>query len=154
MKRIMIAFTLVLIMVLVSASYFLIWGGKPQIENFDAVSKEYEQVAEITLSYYKELSPAEQYITINVHETSLDYGDEPLNLTDSQITAVKAVYEKFDYIRVCKDAVFFHEDETGYYGLVYSKNPLSALYKNELPQAGREYHRINSRWYEWGVFGR
>ena len=154
MKRIMIASAIVLIMVLASVSYFLIWGGKPQIENFDAVSKEYEQVAEIALSYYKELSPAEQYITINVHETSLDHGDETLNLTDSQITAVKAVYGKFDDLRVCNDAVFFHEDETGYYGLVYSKNPLSALYKNELPQAGREYHRINSRWYEWGVFGR
>ena len=58
--------------------------------------------------------------------------------------------KKFGFLRVYEDAVFFCRDETGYYGLVYSKHPLKALHKY---QDGKEYHRINSLWYEWGVWG-
>lgn len=152
-KGIIIAAAVLLTSILGIASYLYIWGGKPQIENFEDISKEYEEIAEKALHYYKELSPDKEYIIIDIGETSLEYDNNILQLSDSQIAAVKTAYGKFDYLRVCKDAVFFCEDETGYYGLVYSKAPLLALYEAELPQDGREYHRINSKWYEWGVWG-
>ena len=148
----------VLILILSTIAYFYIWGGKPYIENFEQVSEDYEIVALLTLYSYNELIPYDSYpenelIIVDIDEENLKCSDYIFSLTDEQKKAVITVGKKFNYLAVYKDAVFFREDETGYYGLVYSKHPLAALYKAELPQDGREYHRINSHWYEWGVWG-
>lgn len=153
-KTILIIVSAILVLILSTVAYFYIWGGKPQIENFGEVSADYEIIAGLALNSYSDLMPEEEYIIIGIYNGSFKYNNSDLPLTEKQQNAVWTASEKFDYLRVCKDAVFFCEDETGYYGLVYSKHPLNALYKAELPQDGREYHRINSRWYEWGVFGR
>lgn len=152
-KGIVIAVAVLLTVIVGLVVYSYVWGGSPQLDDFDSVSEEYEEIAETALLYYKNSSPEEESIIISINETGLTQDGENLQLSDSQIAAVKIAYDKFDFLRVYEDAVFFYEDETGYYGLVYSQNPVSALYKAELPQAGREYHRINSSWYEWGVFG-
>lgn len=152
-KVILIVVPAILLLVLSVVAYFYIWGGKPQIENFEQVSANYEIVAQLSLNTYSELSPEDEYIIINIYDGNFQYNNSNLSLTEAQQNAVRTAGENFDYLRVCKDAVFFCEDETGYYGLVYSKHPLAALYKEELPQQGREYHRINSHWYEWGVWG-
>ncbi|MBR4973367.1 MAG: hypothetical protein IKY45_02750, partial [Clostridia bacterium] len=148
----------VLVLILSLVSYFYIWGGKPYITNFDKVTDDYELVAQFALNSYSELKPDDSYpenesIIIDIYYDNLKHNDSNLSLTDEEKRAVLMVRERFGYLRVYEDAVFFCRDETGYYGLVYSKHPLIALYKDELPQDGREYHRINSRWYEWGVWG-
>ncbi len=152
-KTILIIISVVLVMILSTVAYFYIWGGKPQTENFEQVSANYEIVAQLALNTYSELSPQEEYVIIDIYDGNFQYNNSNLPLTEAQQNAARIASEKFDYLRVCKDAVFFCEDETGYYGLLYSKNPLLALYKADLPQHDREYHRINSRWYEWGVWG-
>lgn len=152
-KGIIITVVILLTVFLGFVSYFFVWGGKPYIENFDEVSNDYETVAHLALNTYSDLSPQEEYIIIDIYDGNFKYDNSNLPLSEAQQNAVQVASEEFDYLRVCKDAVFFCEDETGYYGLVYSKHPLSALYKAELPQDGREYHRINSHWYEWGVWG-
>ena len=152
-KKVLIIIAIVLVLILSVVAYFYIWGGKPKIENFEEVSNDYEIVAQLALNTYTKLSPEDKYIIINIHNCDFKYDKSNLPLTEAQQNAVRIASEKFDYLRVCKDAVFFCEDETGYYGLVYSKHPIAALYKAELLQQGREYHRINSRWYEWGVWG-
>lgn len=154
-KTLLIIVSVVLALIFSVVAYFYIWGGKPQIENFDEISDAYEIVAQLALNTYAELSPEEEYITIHIYDGNLKIydGNSNLPLTEEQQNAVQIADEKFSHLRVCKDAVFFWRDETGYYGLVYSKHPLVALYKDGLPQDGREYDRINSRWYEWGVWG-
>ena len=152
-KVILIIVSFILLLVLSVVAYFYIWGGKPQIENFAEISNDYESIAQLALNTYSELSPEDEYIIIDIYDCNFKCDNSNLSLTEPQQNAVRIASEKFDYLRVCKDAVFFCRDETGYYGLVYSKHPLAALYKEELPQHGREYHRINSRWYEWGVWG-
>lgn len=152
-KFIIIALSVLLVLIISCVSYFYIWGGKPQIQDFNEVSEDYETVAQLALNIYNELLPNEKYIIIDVYDGDFKYDNFILQLTEEQKHAVITTSEKFDYLRVSKDAVFFCEDETGYYGLVYSKAPLLALYEAELPQDGREYHRINSKWYEWGVWG-
>lgn len=152
---------IILLLLLAIATYFFLWGGKPRIDDFEEVSNDYEVVAKLALSTYKEVSPEEEYITIFIHDGNFsiyvdvfENNDLTSILTQEQQDAVIVASKKFDHLRICEDAVFFCKDETGYYGLVYSKHPIIALYKNELPQKGRDYHRINSRWYEWGVFGK
>ena len=152
-KKLLIIIAIVLVLILSAIAYFYIWGGKPQIENFDEIADSYETVAQLALNTYSDLMPDEEYIIIDIYNGIFRKDNANFILTDEQQNAVQAASKKFDYLRVCKDAVFFCEDETGYYGLVYSKHPLNALYKAELPQDGREYHRINSHWYEWGVWG-
>ena len=153
MKKGLIITVTALFIILSFVSYFFIWGGEPTVENFAEVSGDYEAVAEIALDYYKTVSPGDGFIIINVNENGLEYEDRALPLYDIGTDVIKAIYEKFDFLRVSEDTVFFFKDETGYYGLVYSKNPLSAIYKAELPEKGRDYHRINSRRYEWGCWG-
>ena len=153
-KTILIIVSAILVLILSVVAYFYIWGGKPQIENFDEIADDYETVAQLALNTYSDLMPDEEYIIIDIYNGIFRKDNANFILTDEQQNAVQAASKKFDYLRVCKDAVFFCEDETGYYGLVYSKHPLNALYKAEIPQDGREYHRINSHWYEWGVWAR
>ena len=160
-KIVLIIVSVILVLILSVVAYFYIWGGKPYIENFDAISNDYECIANVALNYYNELSVKDESVLINICEDHLLIWDletdnkTKIDLNDEQKTALKTVNEKFDFgfLRVSKDTVFFERDETGYYGLVYSKHPIAALYKAELPQDGREYHRINSHWYEWGVWG-
>lgn len=157
-KAILITVSVIFALILSVVAYFYIWGGKPRIENFAEVSEDYEIVAQLALDSYGELKPYDSYpenesIIIYIYDDNLKHNDSVLPLTDEDKSAVLTAGKKFGYLRVYKDAVFFCRDETGYYGLVYSKHPLAALYKDGLPQAGREYHRISSRWYEWGVWG-
>ena len=141
-------------LILSGVAYLKIWGGEPEFENFADVKDDYEILAELALDTYNEISPEKEYVIFDTcYDGTFRYNDSPLPLSDEQQKAVISVSEKFDYLRVCKDAVFFHEDETGYYGLVYSKHPVIALYKIEAIQSGRDYHRLDGCWYEWGVFG-
>ena len=153
-KQILIIISVGLALIISLIAYFYICGGKPYIENFEEVSDDYETLAHLALNTYSDLSPQEEYIIIDIYDGNFKYDNSNLPLSEAQQNAVQVASEEFDYLRVCKDAVFFCEDETGYYGLGYSKHPIAALYKAELTQDGREYHRINSHWYEWGVWGR
>lgn len=152
-RKFLIITSVILVLLLVGVAHLYIRGGEPEIENFNEVQDDYETIAEFALETYNELSPEKEYVIIDIYNGTLQYNDTWLPLNEKEQRAAKLISEEFDYLRVCKDAVFFHEDETGYYGLVYSRHPLADLYKDEIPQRGRDYHRINSRWYEWGVWG-
>lgn len=152
-KSIRVMVGVLVALTLSGAVSLFICGGEPEIENFNEVQDDYETIAEFALETYNELSPEKEYVIIDIYNGTLQYNDTWLPLNEKEQRAAKLISEEFDYLRVCKDAVFFHEDETGYYGLVYSRHPLADLYKAEMPQRGRDYHRINSRWYEWGVWG-
>ena len=154
-KTLRIIAGVLIVLILSGVAYLKICGGKPEIQNFEEVKSDYQILTELALDTYSEISPEKEYVIFDItYDGSFKYEDSYLPLSDEQQKAVKLVGEKFDYLRVGEDAVFFHEDETGYYGLVYSKHPINALYKAEIPQQGRDYHRVDSWWYEWGVFGR
>ena len=152
-RKFLIITSFILVLLLVGVAHLYIRGGEPEIENFNEVQDDYETIAEFALETYNEYSPEKEYVIIDIYGGNLEYDDAKLPLNEKQQKAALLAGEEFDYLRVSEDAVFFNKDETGYYGLVYSKHPLIALYKEEIPQRGRDYHRINSRWYEWGVWG-
>lgn len=153
-RKFLIVTSVILVLLLVGVAHLYIRGGEPEIENFNEVQGDYETIAEFALETYNEISPEKEYVIFDIiYGGTFRCEDYEIPLTEKQQKTVKLISEEFDYLRVCEDAVFFHEDETGYYGLVYSEHPLIALYKNEIPQRGRDYHRLSSRWYEWGVFG-
>ena len=152
-----IILSIILLLITSLLIYHHVWGGRPQIENFEDVASDYEIVAQVAIDSYSELKPYDavsenEGIVINIRESTLCCDDFYLPLTEEQQNAVLKA-NQFDYLWVLEDAVFFCRDETWYYGLVYSDHPVKAIYKKGLTKSGREYHRINSHWYEWGAFG-
>ena len=63
-KRIMIILAILLAFILVVTSYFFVYGGEPEIENFDAISGDYEIIANIAMKYYNELTDKDDRITL------------------------------------------------------------------------------------------
>lgn len=162
-KRIMIILAILLAFILVVTSYFFVYGGEPEIENFNDVSANYETIANVAMKYYNELTDKDDRITLltyNDHMKVSNYKN-PLedrvvvNLNEEEKSAIKTIDKEFDYMWVTKDYVIFWKDETKYYGLVYSENPLSTIWdmKSDWYES-IEYHRIDSNWYEIGAFGR
>lgn len=162
-KGIIITIAILLAFIVGVASYFFVCGGEPEIENFDAISDDYEIIAKASIKYYNELSVKDERITFLTYDDNMEVLDlkNPsndgvvINLNEEEKSAIKTIYKEFDYMWVTKDYVIFWQDETKYYGLVYSKNPLSTIWnmKSDWYESA-EYHRINSNWYEIGAFGR
>lgn len=164
-KRIIITIAILLVFIFGVASYFFVCGGNPQIENFDAVSGDYKIIANAAMKYYNALSYKAERRTLILYDGHMEVSNSinPLvdraviNLNEEEKSAIKTVNEEFSYgyLWVTDDYVIFWEDETKYYGLIYSENPLSTIWdiKSDWYE-GMEYHRINSNWYEIGAFGR
>ena len=70
-------------------SYFVICGGKPYIENFKELSDDYETIANTALDYYKNVSPEEEFIIINLNDDNMIHNNQALELTNAQKEAVK-----------------------------------------------------------------
>ena len=162
-KRIMIILAILLAFILVVTSYFFVYGGEPEIENFNDVSANYETIANAAIKYYNALSYKAERRTLILYNDHMEESNakNPLedqviiNLTEEEKKAIKSVDEEFSYLWVTNEYVIFWQDETKYYGLVYSEKPLTIIreMKNDWYDAV-EYHRINSNWYEIGAFGR
>lgn len=159
----MIILAILLAFILVVTSYFFVYGGEPEIENFNDVSANYETIANVAMKYYKELTDKDDRITLLTYDDHMKVSNykNPLedrvvvNLSEEEKSAIKTIDKEFDYMWVTKDYVIFWEDETKYYGLVYSENSLSTIWdmKSDWYES-IEYHRIDSNWYEIGAFGR
>ncbi len=159
-KGIIIILAILLAFILVVTSYFFVYGGEPEIENFNDVSANYETIANVAMKYYNESTDKDEHICLTIKEDyllddSLFEDNMVINLNKEEKQAIKSVDEAFMCLWVTDEYVIFWEDETKYYGLVYSEKPLSTIWdmKSDWYESV-EYHRIDSNWYEIGAFGR
>ena len=161
-KGIIIILAILLAFILISfiTSYFFVYGGEPEIENFNDVSAAYETIANVAMKYYNESTDKDERICLTIKEDcllddSLLEDNIVINLNKEEKQAIKSVDEAFMCLWVTDEYVIFWEDETKYYGLVYSENPLSTIWamKSDWYES-IDYHRIDSDWYEIGAFGR
>lgn len=163
-KGIIIAIAVLLAFIVGVASYFFVYGGEPEIENFDAISDDYEIIANVAMKYYKQSSDKDERIVLLTYEDYMEVSNlNPfedsviIELNEEEKSAIKTVNKEFSNgaLWVTEDYVIFWQDETKYYGFVYSKKPLSAIWDMKTDwYESVEYHRINSNWYEIGAFGR
>ncbi len=157
-KIVLVVILIVLALILSVVTYFYVWGGKPYVENFDDISHNYETIAKLSLEYYNQSSQKNGHITLFIYDDYIEdiTNKDTINLTNEQKDAIKTINKKFGggCLWVTEDAVIFWRDETKYYGLVYSENPLSTIWDMKTGwYEGVEYHRIDSNWYEIGVWG-
>ena len=55
----------------------------------------------------------------------------------------------FTYVSLDPDYMIFWEDETGYYGVLWTQKPIKAL--KFIKEKSRDFKRIDREWYEVGV---
>lgn len=125
--------------------------NQPDFEDFQEYEGYFTEVKDFLIDFHDTHNNAaplivhlnSQFLTIN--------GDE---ISDSSIKeAVKAIYDKgFTYIEVNDDCFIFWEDETGYYGVIWSLNPKESI--NSIIGSSRPYmksRKLAREWYEVGA---
>ena len=81
-KRIMIILAILLAFILVVTSYFFVYGGEPEIENFNDVSANYETIANVAMKYYNELTDKDDRITLLTYDDHLEVSNYKNPLED------------------------------------------------------------------------
>lgn len=125
--------------------------NQPDFENFQEYENDFVLIKNFLVDFdfdRTDASPSivdlsSQYLTIA--------GDE---ISDRTIVAsVKTIYDKgFAYIEVTQDYMIFWEDETGYYGVLWSDNPTEAIGRicgNSRPNM--KSRKLTEEWYEVGA---
>ena len=76
-------------------------------------------------------------------------------MKQSDDDSVKAIYDKgFTYIEINDDCIIFWEDETGYYGVLWSANPQNAIDQKKedaRPYMNMKFKKLSNEWYEIGA---
>ena len=84
-KRIMIILAILLAFILVVTSYFFVYGGEPEIENFNDVSANYETIANAAIKYYNALSYKAERRTLILYNDHMEESNAKNQLEDQVI---------------------------------------------------------------------
>ena len=126
---------------------------QPDFENFQEYEDDFVVVKNFLLDYRLTHNDSSRFI--------VDIGSQFLSVNGTEISdssiadSVKALHNKgFAYIEMDHDYVIFWEDETGYYGVLWSSNPQKAIRQKK--EDARPYMRMKSKkiakeWYEIGA---
>ena len=95
------------------------------------------------------------YITLSFSSDGTvvcDQQDMTLSEVSDEISqAVSLVRQKFAYLHVYSDYVVFWEDETKYYGLLWSETPRLTIIRMQEEYYNFDKIKINSEWYVIGA---
>lgn len=147
MKRfLLVVLTLVLLLCTAGCLY-----SQPDFKNFNEYNNDFVTVKDFVVDYYiAHKNTTTLIIDLDSQFLTID-GEE---ISDNTITdSVKAIYDKgFTYIEVEKNHIIFWEDETGYYGVLWSANPQSAI--RQIVKSSRPYmksRKLSEEWFEVGA---
>ncbi len=127
-------------------------NNKPEFKDFAAYEEDFSQVRDFIATYNLQNGESPHIVDINGEFLTVD-GNE---ISDSSLsTAVNRLHKKgFAYIEVNSDCLIFWDDETGYYGILWSENPREAIrriVKESRPNMKR--CKLSDEWYEVGALG-
>ena len=127
--------------------------NKPDFEDFQEYEDDFVMVKNFLVDYNIAHNEGSQLI--------VDIGSQFLSINGTDISdssiedAVKAIHDKgFTYIEVDIDYIIFWEDETGYYGVLWSSNPTKAISQKEedaRPYMNMKSKKLSNEWYEIGA---
>ncbi len=127
--------------------------SKPDFEDFQEYEDDFVMVKNFLADYNIARNDSSRLI--------VDIGSQFLSINGTDISdssiedSVKAIHDKgFTYIEMDNDYIIFWEDETGYYGVLWSSNPKKAI--NQKKEDARPYMNMKSKklsneWYEIGA---
>lgn len=129
------------------------------IEDFEAVSDEYEKIIAILCDYYdKENFTDDICIDIDNKDYVISHEGNMIDIGEDEKQSLKEICETsypghYDFVWVSENDVIFWEDETKAYGIMYTKNFDESEENIKEWYNEAEFRRINSKWYELGYFG-
>ena len=143
--------TIALLLMLVSVFGLAGCNIKPDFDNFSDYEEDFEAVVRFVLEYVHQRNAVDTFI--------VDIGDEHIKIDDAFQSdetlspSIKKIREKgFTYIEVAEDYMIFWEDETGYYGVLWSGKPTEAI--SNIREDSRPYmksRKLSKEFYEVGA---
>ena len=133
----------------------LVLGGcrlnQPDFEDFPEHEAAFISIKNFLVDYIATRNDDSRFI-VDLNGQFLTVAGEQIS-TNTLEKSVKAIYEKgFHYIEVTKDYMIFWEDETGYYGVLWSASPKDSI--NQIVKSSRPYiksRKLSKEWYEVGA---
>lgn len=144
------AFLLVIVFTMGLVGYRL---NQPDFENFQEYEDDFILIKNFLVDYNIARNDASRLI--------VDIGSQFLSINGTDISdnsiedSVKAIYDKgFTYIEMDNGYIIFWEDETGYYGVLWSSNPKKAIsqkIEDAHPYMNMKTKKLSNEWYEIGA---
>lgn len=127
--------------------------SKPDFKDFQEYKDDFVQVKNFLVDYNSARN--------DTSRLRVDIGNQFLSINGTDISdssienSVKAIRDKgFTYIELKDDYIVFWEDETGYYGVLWSLNPQKAVRQQKetaRPYMNMKSKKLSSEWYEIGA---
>ena len=140
-----------LLLMLVCVSGLAGCNTKADFDNFSDYEDDFDAVVQFVLEYAHQRNDVDTF--------TVDIGDDYIKIDDafqsdeSLSPSIKRIREKgFTYIEVAQDYMIFWEDETGYYGVLWSDKPTEAI--SNIREDSRPYmksRKLSKEFYEVGA---
>ena len=143
-----------IIVLLLISTFVCVLAGcnmKADFDNFSDYVDDFDAVVQFVLEYVHQRNAVATF--------TVDIGDDYIKIDDTFQSdealspTIKKIREKgFTYIEVAQDYMIFWEDETGYYGVLWSDKPTEAI--SGIRETSRPYMKsreLSKEWYEVGA---
>lgn len=124
---------------------------KADFEDFPDYKDDFEAVVQFILEYVQQRNSVDTF-TVNIGDGYIKI-DDAFQSDEALSPSIKKIREKgFTYIEVAQDYMIFWEDETGYYGVLWSNKPTGAI--SNIREDSRPYmksRKLSKEWYEVGA---
>ena len=140
-----------LLLMLVCVSGLAGCNTKADFDNFSDYEDDFDAVVQFVLEYAHQRNAVDTF-TVNIGDDHIKI-DDAFQSDEALSPSIKKIREKgFTYIEVTQDYMIFWEDETGYYGVLWSDKPAEAI--SSIREDSRPYmksRRLSKEWYEVGA---
>lgn len=140
-------------LILIIACVFGLVGcnTKADFDNFSDYEDDFEAVVQFVLEYVHQRNAVDTF-TVNIGDGYIKV-DEAFQSDETLSPSIKKIREKgFTYIEVAQDYIIFWEDETGYYGVLWSDKPTEVISSiREDPRPYMKSRKLSKEWYEVGA---
>ena len=124
---------------------------KADFDDFSDYEDDFEAVVQFVLEYVQQRNAVDTF-TVNIGDDYIKI-DDAFQSDEALSPSIKKIRENgFTYIEVALDYMIFWEDETGYYGVLWSNKPTEAI--SNIREDSRPYmksRKLSKEWYEVGA---
>ena len=141
----------VLLLMLACVLGFVGCNIKADFDNFSDYEDVFDAVVQFVLEYAHQRNDVDTF-TVDIGDDYIKI-DDAIQSDEALSPSIKKIREKgFTYIEVAQDYMIFWEDETGYYGVLWSDKPTEAI--SSIREDSRPYmksRKLSKEWYEVGA---
>ena len=124
---------------------------KDDFDNFSDYEDDFDAVVQFVLEYAHQRNAVDTF-TVNIGDDHIKI-DDAFQSDEALSPSIKKIREKgFTYIEVAQDYMIFWEDETGYYGVLWSDKPTEAISSiREDFRPHMKSRKLSKEWYDVGA---